>query len=178
MKTSSLRTQRLLLRPFDPADAPRVQQLAGDREIALNTIHVPHPYPTGRAQMWIDAQVDRREQGQWDFAIDDGELAGCIGLRVQEEFDRAEIGYWIGKPYWGRGYATEAAAALIRLGFEELNLNRIYAGYFSRNAASARVMIKNGMQYEGTLRQHVKKWGEFVDIVYYGILRSDWSGSR
>jgi len=174
MKLPALRTERLVLRAFIPADAPRIQELAGDRDVALNTMHIPHPYPEGGAEEWIATQDEKREAGNVILAIDDGELVGGIGLRVQREFDRAEIGYWIGKPFWGRGYATEAAGAIIRFGFEEMNLNRIYAGYFSRNAASARVMVKNGMKYEGTLRQHVRKWDEFVDVVYYGILRSEW----
>ena len=177
MKLTALRTERLVLRAFIPADAPRIQELAGDRDVALNTMHIPHPYPEGGAEEWIATQDEKREHGNVIFAIDDGELVGGIGLRVQREFDRAEIGYWIGKPFWGRGYATEAAGAIIRFGFEEMNLNRIYAGYFSRNAASARVMVKNGMKYEGTLRQHVRKWDEFVDVVYYGILRSEWETS-
>jgi len=172
-----IRTERLTLREFVPADADRIQRLAGDRDVALNTMNIPHPYPENAAHEWIASQDTKRAAGHHAFAIDDGELVGGIGLRVQPEFERAEIGYWIGKPYWGRGYATEAAAAIIRYGFEELNLQRIYAGYFSRNAASARVMIKNGMKYEGTLRQHVKKWDEFVDVVYYGILRREFSAS-
>lgn len=173
MKLPALPTQRLVLRPFELSDVPRVQLLAGDREVALNTMSIPHPYPAGSAAEWIASHEEKRKQGDINFAIDDGQLVGSIGLRVQRDFERAELGYWIGKPFWGRGYATEAAAAIIRYGFEELKLQRIYAGYFSRNAQSARVMIKNGMQYEGTLRRHVKKWNEFVDVVYYGILREE-----
>lgn len=169
-----IRTARLTLRQLEPADAPRIQELAGAREVALNTMHIPHPYPDGAAEEWIASQGAKRKEGHHHFAIDNGELVGGIGLRMQQEFERAEIGYWIGRPFWGRGYATEAAGAIIRYGFEELKLNRIYAGYFSRNEPSSRVMIKNGMKYEGTLRQHVKKWDEFVDIVYYAILRSEW----
>jgi len=175
MKLPPLRTERLVLRAFEPADAPRLQQLAGEREVALNKMNNPHPYPAGAAEDWINSQDEKREQGNVNFAIEDGQLVGGIGLRTQRAFERAEIGYWIGKPFWGRGYATEATGAIIRFGFEELKLNRIYAGCFSRNAASARVMMKNGMTYEGTLRQHVRKWDEFVDVVYYAILRDEWA---
>jgi [ribosomal protein S5]-alanine N-acetyltransferase len=175
MKLPHLRTERLVLRPFETADATRVQELAGVRDVALNTMNIPHPYPPGAGQQWVASQEEKLAQGHHNFAIDDGALVGGIGLRVQSEYERAEIGYWIGKPFWGRGYATEAAAAIIRYGFEELNLRRIYAGYFSRNEKSARIMIKNGMKYEGTLRQHVKKWDEFVDVVYYGMLKEEWS---
>ena len=178
MTLPTLRTERLVLRPFAPADASRIQQLAGAREVALNTMNIPHPYPDGAAEQWVNSQEEKLAEGHHNFAIDDGEMVGGIGLRVQQEFERAEIGYWIGKPFWGRGYATEAASAIIRYGFEQLKLNRIYAGYFSRNESSSRVMIKNGMMYEGTLRQHVKKWDEFVDVVYYAILREEWLTNR
>jgi ribosomal-protein-alanine N-acetyltransferase len=169
-----IKTARLVLRPFEITDAPRVQQLAGAREVAYNTLRIPHPYPDGEAEAWIRRQEHGPEEGSHQFAIDDGLLVGGIGLSVTKPFDRAEIGYWLGVPYWGRGYVTEAVGAILQFGFEELGLNRLYAGYFSRNAASGRVMEKNGMKLEGTLRQHVKKWDEYVDIVYYGILRSEW----
>jgi RimJ/RimL family protein N-acetyltransferase len=178
MRVPTLRTDRLILRPFEPADAPRLQELAGAREVALGTLRIPHPYPEGAAEEWIENQVDAIARGSWVFAIDDGQFAGTIGLDVNKDFDRAEIGYWIGVPFWGRGYATEAVGAVLRFGFEELKLNRLYAGHFGRNPASGRVMAKNGMQREGVLRRHVKKWNEYVDIVYYGILRSEWESKH
>jgi RimJ/RimL family protein N-acetyltransferase len=155
-------------------DAPRVQQLAGAREVALNTLSVPHPYPDGAAEEWIGSQAAKLADGVLTLAIDDGDLAGTIGL-TRKDHNRAELGYWIGVPYWGRGYATEAAEAMVRYGFEVLELNRIYAAYFARNAASGRVMQKIGMKHEGTLRQHHRKWDEYVDLEFYGILRSEWS---
>lgn len=176
MKVPILRTSRLVLRPFEQSDAPRVQELAGAREVALNTLQIPHPYPDAVAEAWIGGHEE--DPNNYSFAIDDGQLAGAIGLRLTHDFDRAEAGYWVGKPFWGRGYATEALDAIIRFGFEELKLHRIYAGYFPRNAASGRVMEKNGMKFEGRLRQHVKKWDEYVDVVYYGILREEWESRR
>jgi RimJ/RimL family protein N-acetyltransferase len=170
---TTLTTERLLLRPFTLADAPAVQRLAGAREVALNTLLIPHPYPEGAAEAWISKP---RDPNSINFAItlrDSGELAGAIGLVVGREYDRAEIGYWIGVEYWNRGYATEAARAVIRYGFQELNLNRIFAMYFARNAASGRVMQKLGMRHEGTLREHLVKWGERIDVELYGILRRD-----
>jgi RimJ/RimL family protein N-acetyltransferase len=173
-KVPTLRTERLILRPFEVSDAPRIRELAGAREVALGTLRIPHPYPEGAAEAFVEGQEDAPARGSWVFAIDDGQLAGTIGLEVNSDFDRAEVGYWIGLPFWGRGYATEALGAILRFGFEQLKLNRMYAGHFGRNPASGRVMEKNGMQREGVLRRHVKKWDEYVDIVYYGILRSEW----
>ena len=88
---------------------------------------------------------------------------------------RAELGYWIGKPYWGQGYCTEAARATLDFGFEQLGLNRIFAHHFARNPASGRVMQKIGMTREGRLRQHVKKWDAFEDLELYGILKDHWA---
>ena len=77
-------------------------------------------------------------------------------------------------PYWNRGYATEAARAMLTFGFEVLELNRIFAEYYARNPASGRVMQKIGMTHEGMLRQHMFKDDRFEDSVVYGILRSEW----
>jgi ribosomal-protein-alanine N-acetyltransferase len=170
----TLRTERLTLRPFAPEDAPAVELLAGAYDVALNTLSVPHPYPADVAAAWIathrsDFEADRNHH----FAVDDGQLAGAIGLMMKGD-GIAEIGYWIGGPFRGRGYATEAAREIVRYGFEACGLHRIYAGYFTRNPGSGRVLEKAGLKYEGTLRHHVCKWGEYVDVAYLGILRTEW----
>lgn len=173
-------TERLLLRAYTIADAPAMQRLVSAREVALNTLRIPHPYPEGEAERWISSHEEARENGDHVFAVvlrDGDELVGTIGLHLKADNDSAEIGYWIGVPYWARGFATEAAVAVLRHGFENFPLNRIYALHFSRNPASGRVLQKIGMRHEGTLRQHVKKWGEYIDLECYGILRSDSNSS-
>ncbi len=170
-----LATDRLLLRPFTLDDAPAVQRLAAAYEIAENTLLIPHPYPEGAAAEWIASQP--RSANNHVFAItllDGGDVAGAIGLEAQPEHGRGEIGYWIGVPYWNRGYVTEAARAVLTWGFESLGLHRIFAYHFTRNPASGRVLQKIGMKHEGTMRQHEKKWDEFVDVEVYGILHSEW----
>jgi RimJ/RimL family protein N-acetyltransferase len=97
-----------------------------------------------------------------------------MGLRVDTSQSRGELGYWIGKSYWGAGYATEAAAAVIEHGFTTLGLNRIHAHHMRRNPASGRVLQKLGMLYEGSLRQHFQRDGRFEDMECYGILRSEY----
>jgi len=112
------------------------------------------------------------------FAIErkeDGALVGAVGLRLEREHDRAELGYWIGVPYWGNGYATEAGKAVLRHGFEVEGLNRIYAFHFTNNPASGRVLQNIGMTFEGKRRAHTLKWGEYLDNEGYGILRSEWA---
>ena len=97
-----------------------------------------------------------------------------MGLELEPENERAELGYWIGKPYWNRGYATEAAKAVVAYSFEVLKLNRIYAYHFTRNPASGRVLEKIGMRYEGYRRQHTKRWENFEDSMGYGMLKADY----
>ena len=174
----TLHTQRLILRPFEMADARDVQRLAGDHAIADTTLNIPHPYEDGMAEQWIATHQPQFEAGeQATFAIvlqATSELVGAIGLVINRRFDRAELGYWIGRPYWNQDYCTEAGRAVLSYGFTELNLNRIHAYHLSRNPASGRVMEKLGMTREGLLRQHAKKWGKYEDLVEYGLLREDW----
>ncbi len=86
----------------------------------------------------------------------------------------AELGYWIGRFYWGQGYCTEAARQVLRYGFEDLKLNKICARHMQTNPASGRVMQKIGMRQEGCLRQHYNRWGEVVDYPIYGILHAEY----
>lgn len=173
-----LRTERLLLRPFTLADAPLVQELAGNKAIASTTLNIPHPYPNGLAEKWISTHAPRFRDGRGAiYAItlpEVRQLIGSIGLVVVPDHQRAELGYWLGQPYWNKGYTTEAARELLHYGFTELGLNRIYASHYGRNPASGRVMQKIGMEYEGTLRQHIAKWGRLEDMKLYGILKSEW----
>lgn len=174
----NLTTQRLLLRPFVPADAPGVQRLAGAQEIAATTANIPHPYEDGMAEAWIASHQPALEQGHSvTYAVtlrDGGALIGAIGLELSPANRRAELGYWIAVPEWGHGYCTEAAAEMLRYAFEDLGLHRVQARHVRSNPASGRVMQKIGMQYEGRMREHFWRWDQPHDIELYGILRSDW----
>jgi RimJ/RimL family protein N-acetyltransferase len=177
----TLETGRLLLRPFTLSDAPDVKRLAGDRAIADTTLNIPHPYEDGMAEKWIATHQPQFEAGKLaNFAItlrDTAELTGAVGLSIVARFDHAELGYWVGVPFWNRGYCTEAAEAVLDYGFNTLNLNRIYATHLKRNPSSGRVMQKLGMQHEGVARQHVKRWNRYEDLVLYGILKVEWIGN-
>jgi [ribosomal protein S5]-alanine N-acetyltransferase len=174
----SLETERLLLRPFTLADAPAVQELASAIEVASTTLRVPHPYEEGMAEAWIRTHVPAYEAStEATYAIlerSGGNLVGAAGLVFEPAHVQAELGYWIGKPFWGRGYATEAGRALLGFGFDRLGLNLIHAGHFTRNPASGRVLQKLGMRPEGLLRQRILKWGVFEDIAVYSILAAEW----
>ncbi|MFC4769530.1 GNAT family N-acetyltransferase [Effusibacillus consociatus] len=170
-------TDRIILRPFDLQDAQRVEILAGDKDIAETTLHIRHPYPKGGAAQWIATHRHSATNGDgYVFAIvnkNQNELMGCISLNIDKSNDKGELGYWIGKPYWGNGYTTEAAKIIIRFGFEDLRLNRIWASAMTRNPASIKVMEKIGLKYEGTSPQAILKWGNFEDVSFYGLLKSD-----
>jgi RimJ/RimL family protein N-acetyltransferase len=174
----TLHTERLFLRPFSLEDAPAVQRLAGAREIAATTLNIPHPYEDGMAAAWIETHQERFEKGELvNFAVvskSDAVLVGAIGLHVSASNARAELGYWIGVPFWGQGYATEAGRAVVGYAFAALDLNRVLAYHLGSNPASGRVMQKIGMIREGCLRQHTEKWGVLEDLVVYGILRDEW----
>jgi len=173
----TLLTERLLLRPLTLTDASAVQRLAGEREIAATTAAIPHPYPDGAAEAWIETHPGRFARGEAAaFAVTrrtDSALLGVVGLEIDPETQRAELGYWIGKPYWNRGYCSEAAAEVVRFALIDLRLRRVFARHFSGNPASGRVMQKIGMRHEGTLRQHAVKWGEVHDLEIYGLLAGE-----
>jgi RimJ/RimL family protein N-acetyltransferase len=174
----TLKTKRLLLRPFQADDAATVQRLAGDRRVASGTF-LPHPYEDGIAEEWIARHVPDYEAGKSvHFAVvsaADNVLMGSIGLEVAGAHRHARLGYRLGVPYWNHGYCTEAVRAVLHYGFTELGLNRIYAPHFLGNAASGRVLHKVGMTYEGRLREHYRRFGQFVDVEMYGMLRREFS---
>ena len=175
-----IETPRLRLRPFGPADGPFVQRLAGVREIADTTLHIPHPYPDGAAETWINTHGERwaaREELVLAITLKDGDaLIGAVNLAFEPLHDRAELGYWVGVPYWRRGFATEAAGGLVDFGFKVLGLNRVQAHHLARNSASGRVMLKLGLRREGASPRAAKKNGRYEDVVFYGLLRRDWPG--
>ncbi len=178
MPMPELTTPRLILRGFRSADIPAIVHLLQDPAIARTTLHIPYPYTEEDARTWLRIQQDQLAQGWgYTFAITQrasGQLIGAIDIRLTMPHRRAEIGYWIGTPYWGQGYATEAARAVLRFGFEDLHLNRIAATHMVGNPASGRVMEKLGMHYEGTLRQYTFHHGHFQDHRVYAILREEW----
>lgn len=182
MHAPTLLTERLVLRPFSLADAPAVQKLAGDEDVARMTRNIPYPYLDGIAETWISSLAPVYEAGNGlTLAIclkESDELAGCLGLRINQADQHGEIGYWVGKPFWGRGYCSEAAQAILDYGFRELELHRIFGYYLTKNPASGKVMAKIGMLYEGCQRGHILKWGVFEDLGLYGITYQDWKKNR
>jgi [ribosomal protein S5]-alanine N-acetyltransferase len=170
----TLATARLKLRPYTEADIPELLPLIGTREVAATTLRIAHPYTEQDARAFL--QLAKEPDKLW-LAItlrSDGHQVGGIGLRIDKQHQHAGLGYWLGVPFWGRGYATEAATEILRYGFETLALHRIFASHFRQNPASGRILKKIGMSYEGCQREHLLKWDQFVDSELYGILRREW----
>jgi [ribosomal protein S5]-alanine N-acetyltransferase len=172
-------TERLVLRPIAAADGPVVERLAGAREVADTTLTIPHPYPAGGGAQWIATHATAWERGDnLALAICDkrltDELLGAISLHVSAAHAHGEIGYWIGVSSWGKGFATEAAHAVLAYGFAHLQLHRIQGRHFTRNAASGRVLQKLGMRYEGTHRDAYRRWDRFEDVAVYAVLHPEW----
>jgi [ribosomal protein S5]-alanine N-acetyltransferase len=148
----AIETRRLVLRPFTQADARRVAYLAGDYDVARMCGRVPHPYSLKTAIDWIATHEEERVSGEeFPFAVTlerDGLIGSCGVNRAKGgPADLWEIGYWLGQPYWGFGYATEAAKALMAWAQAELGAKVFAAGHFADNPASGKVLVKLGFAH-------------------------------
>jgi RimJ/RimL family protein N-acetyltransferase len=173
-----LETARLKLRPYTETDVAELIPLIGAREVAATTGRIPHPYTKRDAKRFIAAAQNDDEVRLAITLRSDDRMIGGIGLRLFEQHHHAELGYWLGLPYWGNGFATEAAREMLRYGFESLRLHRIFATVFMHNPASGRILLKLGMRREGCQRQHFRKWDQFADLELYGMLRQEWESGE
>lgn len=170
----TLETARLKLRPYSEADIAELVPLIGRREVAATTLRIAHPYTEQDARAFLRLAQEPGKVWLATTLRSDGRQIGGIGLRIDEQHQHAELGYWLGLPYWRQGYATEAAREILRYGFEDLGLHRIFASHFRHNPASGQVLVKLGMDHEGCQREHLRKWDQFVDSELYGMLRQEW----
>jgi RimJ/RimL family protein N-acetyltransferase len=182
----TLLTERLVLREFTLEDAPELHRLARAREVARMMLRHPHPYEEETAEQWIRGLRPMFDAGiGTTFAVvlrEGGTLVGTVslytrapdGAAVLGEEGTGLLGFWLGVPYWNKGYATEAVAEVVRYGFKERSLLRIRANHFGTNAASGRVLRKVGMNHVGTRLNYYEKWGSAEDREEYVLLVQDW----
>ncbi len=169
-----LRTERLLLRPFEFGDVEDVASYASDPEVG-RYLALPQPYGRADAVEFIASQVLAEWSTRPTFAIVlEGQAVGSVSMRVNAPNDIAEMGYLLGKAQWGKGLMPEAGRAVMDWGFERYGLHKVWAYADLRNRRSWRVMEKLGMTREGVLRGNGKLRDEYVDDVCYGILRDEW----
>ena len=167
-------SENIKLRPLSYADKEPLAKLANNKKIWNNLRDMfPHPYFMEDAEKFIDSI--KLQEPQITFAIElDHEFVGVLGMILQPDVcsKGAEIGYWIGEPYWNKGISTVALSLATRYGFEQLELERLYAGVFAFNDPSKKVLEKCGYKLEGISRNAFFKNGELVDEYRYAKLRS------
>ena len=178
MQTFEIKTLQLLLNlPTEKDLVDFLAQINSTDEYSKNLFNIPYPFPKENALKWLQNSAQGIESGETiRFAIREkevGKLIGTIGLHLNKEHQKAELGYWLGKNFWRKGYLTEALKAVLEFGFKELNLNKIYATHFLFNPNSGKVMLKAGMKFEGVQKQEYLQHGEFLDVNRYSLLKQD-----
>jgi len=170
-----LATVRLVLRAPRRSDAKAIAALASDRRIAANTARIPHPYAVEDAEQFI-AAVNKRE-GEACFTVTlEGALIGVCSVDLRE--DGPEMGYWLGVPYWGRGFATEAARALIDYAFGDLEHETLISGARVSNPASRRVLEKCGFQWTGVRLSRIRAINSAAPIDRFRLDRGLWASLK
>lgn len=177
-KIPTIETERLTLRPMCVGDAQDMFEYARRADVTKYLTWCPHPSLAYTKEYLSYVEGHYAAGDFFDWALVERECGRMIGTcgftRFHYEYDCAEIGYVINPAFWGRGYATEAVNAVIRFGFQRLELNRIEARFIEGNAASRRVMEKSGMTYEGMGRQNAYIKGEYRNVGTCSILRRDY----
>jgi [ribosomal protein S5]-alanine N-acetyltransferase len=161
------------IRSYQMNDQDAIVRYANNRNVSINLRDsFPFPYTAADGIAWLDGVLHQAVETQFAIASQ-RELIGGIGLILQSDISHrsAELGYWLGEPFWGKGIATAAVEALTDWGFRELGLLRVYAHVFESNPASLRVLEKAGFSYEGRLRRHVVKEGRVMDMLLYAVVR-------
>jgi [ribosomal protein S5]-alanine N-acetyltransferase len=174
-----IETDRLLLREFSPEDETAIHAYASDKDVTLHTSWGPNDIDTTRAVLrrWLSDQ-ERWPRESVPLGIElkrEGKLVGGTGFASIEPNTKTGVfGYVLHKSYWGAGIATEASQALVRFGFERLELHRVVAECFVDHVASARVLEKLGMRREAHFIKNSRKAGQWRDTYSYALLRDEW----
>lgn len=164
------------VRSFLPTDAEAIVKYANNRHVSINLRDAfPFPYTLHDARKWLRTTRKHHPETTWAIASS-VELVGGIGVHVQRDVysHSAEIGYWLGEPFWGEGIATAAVKAIVDHAFSHFDIVRLFAGVFEWNPASARVLEKAGFRCESRMKKAVFKDGKDIDQLMYVLLREDW----
>ena len=177
MKQPTIKTKCFILRPFKMSDAESVAENVNDKNIYRHTLVIPYPYTLKDAKQWLYKVINNRRRKIPEsvvFAIEmDGRAVGSISINKIKQEHKAEIGYWLGEKYQGKGIMTQAIKEITKYGFRELKLRRIYAQVFLFNKGSMRVLEKSGYKFEGILKKEVKKDNKFLDCCVFAKTRAE-----
>jgi RimJ/RimL family protein N-acetyltransferase len=171
-------TSRLKLRKIKLSDLSSLVKYCNNKKISDQIINIPYPYGEEDAIFRMNFVLQGfKNKERFVFAIsfkDNEELIGEIGLHLDKTNNAAQFGYWIAEPFWGKGIATEATAAILKFGFEELHLNKIYATHYPENQASGKVMLNNKMIKEAELKDHYKIGESYRSVVQYRLTKTEY----
>jgi [ribosomal protein S5]-alanine N-acetyltransferase len=171
----NLKTDRLLLRPYDISDVPRLIELLKDKEISDTSPTIPYPYGEREAVEWIVGQFIYTNSGRFlTYAVvskKTDELIGSISLTINPEEKNAEIGFWMGKAFWKKGYCTEAAKSIMDYVFETRDINKIYGECMSDNQASSGVLKNLGMTFNTKVEKHIMRINQTLTLDQYVITK-------
>ncbi len=176
---TTFQTNRLKLRPLFLSDAKAIQEAASSQEVAKNMISIPHPYPEKEADRYIKRQIKEfKQRRSVTFVLEEKTNQAFLGLIEVRDIDwehwLAELSFWLKFEAWGQGYMSEALPCVLAYVFKDLNMNRLYAYHLVKNQASGRVLEKSGFVQEGVLRQGVKIYGVFEDVILKSLLKQEW----
>jgi RimJ/RimL family protein N-acetyltransferase len=172
-----LETERLILRSPRLADAKAIAALANDRRIAANTLRIPHPYSLADAQAFLTAAEAAEDEIVFLVTARDGAVLGCCGI-AKLDGETPEIGYWLGVPFWGKGFATEAARAVIDHAFGTLGHEVLLGGARVSNPASRRVLEKCGFQWTGVGLYRIRALGSSAPLDRFRLDRGLWASLK
>ena len=171
-----LETERCKPRFFKSSDVDALFSICNDKEFN-QFIPLPYPYHKLDAEKWIKSQAEKREEGSgFDFAVDlkdENMLIGNVSITIDKKNQFGELGCWISKQYWGKGFATESLKRLTRFAFEDLGLHKVYAKCYKENIASSKAIQKCGLTFVGTLKGHSLKNGKFHDCLLYELVNKN-----
>ncbi len=170
---------RIKLRKLRLSDVGSLCEHVNDREVTRWTLNIPYPYSTTAGVRFVrHTRYSIRKGKGYALGIvlkDTNKVIGVVDLfGVDVKNKKAELGYWLGRRYWGRGIMTEAVVLMLEFGFEFLDLHRIYARVFEENVASKRVLEKTGFKLEGKSRHEIYKYGKWWDLLRYSILEGEY----
>ncbi len=172
--------EKIYLRPYNVSDAQALSAMTLRDEIYNTTYNIQRNFDVQHARWWIKFNANCRRTGtSYEFGIfenDTGELVGDIGIvNVNSRCSHATLAYYVLPEKWGQGIATRAGRIILDYAFDTLSLNRLNAICMVHNAASRRVLVKLGFEFEGVARQEIVKDGVFYDVAHYGLLREDYN---
>ncbi len=171
--------ERIVLRKLRVSDVLDIYKNLQDKDMVKWTLNIPWPYKKQDAVKWIrKTHYGIKKRKEYSLGIilkNENKLIGAISLmHIDCKNKNAELGYWLGKKYWGKGYMTEAVKLMLKFAFEKLKLHRIYANLFEKNVASRRVLEKASFKLEGIMREHKYRYNKWHNELKFGILKKEY----